>query len=166
MRYFILGFLTGALVLGFWSASATAQDATPSADEPATIEYRAAPAVKPGYDEYRRDELERKVKRSRNALIGTSAAAVVGLPLWIAGAQTQCVQYDDGSGNTQTQCTTGGKVMLGIGYPLAIGGITGALVSGIILGVRKGKLRDAEARMRYSSSKRLRWDPFGSQFVF
>ena len=37
MRYFIFGFFTGALVLGSWSASATAQDTTPSADEPATI---------------------------------------------------------------------------------------------------------------------------------
>ena len=50
MRYFIFGFFTGALVLGSWSASATAQDTTPSADEPATIEYKAAPAAKPGYD--------------------------------------------------------------------------------------------------------------------
>jgi hypothetical protein len=48
----------------------------PSADEPSTIEYTAAPASKPGYDDYRRDELERKVKRSRNALIGTSATAL------------------------------------------------------------------------------------------
>ena len=56
--------------------------------------------------------------------------------------------------------------MLGIGYPLAVGGLTGALISGIILGVRKGKLRDIEARRKYSSAKRLRWDPYSSQFVF
>ena len=42
--------------------------------------------------------------------------------------------------------------------------VTGALISGIMLGVRKGKLRDIEKRDKYS--KRLRWDPYTSQFVF
>jgi hypothetical protein len=162
----MFSFLAGAMVLGLWSGQAIAQEANSAADEPAAIAYTTPRASQPAYDDFRRDELERKARRSRNALIGTSAAAVVGLPLWIAGGRTQCVKFDDGSGSTQTSCTTGGKVMLGIGYPLAIGGLTGALISGIILGVRKGKLRDIEARTKYSSSKRLHWDPFSSQFVF
>jgi len=183
MRSFLFGFLVSAMLLGLWLGQAAAQEITPAAEEPAAVvpetgEPAAAPQEtaepkvaleyesKPTYEDYRREELERKARRSRNALIGTSAAAVVGLPLWIAGGRTQCVKFDDGSGNTQTSCTTGGKVMLGIGYPLAIVGVTGALVSGIILGVRKGKLRDIEARTKHSSSKRLHWDPYSSQFVF
>lgn len=166
MRYFIFALLTGALVWGIGPVPVVAQEATPTAEQSPALESTTAPASQLAYDDYRRDDLERKAKRSRNALIGTAAAAVVGLPLWIAGGRTQCVKVDDGSGNTQTSCTTGGKVMLGIGYPLAIGGLTGALISGIILGVRKGKLRHIDRRTTYSSTKRLHWDPFSSQFVF
>lgn len=148
------------------AATESAAPAQEPAEPEMAVEHKEPSEPKPTYDDYRREELERGVKRSRNALIGLSAAAVVGLPLWIAGGRTQCVSYEDGSGNTQTDCTTAGKVMLGIGYPLAIGGLTGALISGIILGVRKGKLRDLEARTKYSNSKRLHWDPYSSRFVF
>jgi len=165
MRKVVFGFLVAATTIGAWSGPAAAQDASPSG-QGSSIEFAPSAASKQSYDDYRREALERKAKRTRNALIGTSVAAVIGLPLWIAGGRTQCVKFDDGSGNTQTSCTTAGKAMLGIGYPLAIGGVTGALVSGIMLGVRKGKLRDMESRTKYSSSRRLHWDPVSSQFVF
>jgi hypothetical protein len=66
----------------------------------------------------------------------------------------------------QIQCTRAGKAMLGIGYPLFLGGITGVLVSGIMYGVRKGKLRRLNDRMAYEKSRAVRWDPARSRFVF
>jgi len=167
MSNLTFGLLMLLMATGAWGGVAMAQDATPSVEASnASTEVVPPPASKVSYDDYRREDLERKARRSRNALIGTSAAAVVGLPLWIAGARTQCVKFDDASGNTETSCTTAGKAMLGVGYPLALGGVTGALITGIMLGVRKGKLRDLERRTEHSSSKRLRWDRLGSQFVF
>lgn len=166
MRTSTLFLAACAMVCTLWAAPVDAQEGAPEPVEPepeASIEYGEP---KLSRDEYRRQELEQGVKRSRNALIGLSAATVVGFPLWIAGARTQCVAFDDGSGSTQTSCSTGGKVMVGLGVPLAVGGVTGVLISGIILGVRKGKLRDVEARTGYSSSKKLRWDPYSAQFVF
>ena len=68
------------------SAEPAAPAAEPAEPEVA-VEYRAPSQSKLTYDDYRREELERKARRSRNALIGTSAAAVVGLPLWIAGGR-------------------------------------------------------------------------------
>lgn len=159
--------LATGMVLGSWSGGVLAQEAAPAAEEPeVSLQYAPPPPPNITYEDHKREDLERKARRSRNALIGTSAAAVVGLPLWIAGGRTQCVKFDDGSGNTQTDCTTAGKVMLGIGYPLAIGGLTGALVSGIILGVRKGKLRDLNKSSAHSRTSRVHWDPVSSQFVF
>ena len=128
MRIWLVGLWGGFLVLGLGVSEASAQEATP-ASEPASVEsaaeaeaaapeasepeievgYTEPSSPKPTYDDYRREELERGAKRSRNALIGLSAAAVVGLPLWIAGGRTQCVTFDDGSGNTQTDCTTAGR---------------------------------------------------------
>jgi hypothetical protein len=182
MRNLFSVLVAGVIVLGLGSAQASAQETAPVAAEPAAaepapaaeeapkleaqVEYTEPSGAKPSYDDYRREELEKKAKRSRNALIGTSVATVVGLPLWLAGSATQCYKYIDSSGSEQVTCSTGGKVMRGIGIPLAMGGVTGVLISGIMLGVRKGKLRDIEKRTKYSSSKRLHWDPFSSQFVF
>ena len=188
MRYLILSCLTFAM-LAVLAGNVAAQETEAAAqpletstqetevvdqeleaavqDEPApapTLEVERLPAT--SYDEMRRDELRESALRSRNALIGTSVAAVVGIPLVFAGARTQCVKTIDGSGQEQTSCTTGGKVMIGIGYPFMIGGITGALVTGIMLGVRKGKIRDLDRKLAYSKSRALRWDLATSQFVF
>jgi hypothetical protein len=50
--------------------------------------------------------------------------------------------------------------------PLFVGGLTGVLVSGIMFGVRKGKLRRLNDRMAYEKSRAVRWDPASSRFVF
>jgi hypothetical protein len=118
------------------------------------------------YDLYRRDELERSIPRTRKALIATSVVFGVGLalviPVW---AGDHCVTVTVNS-RDDYQCDTAGKVLLGIGAPLAWGGSTGMIVSGIMLGVRKGKLRRVNERIMMTSDRRLRWDPSTSRFVF
>ena len=130
-----------------------------------TLEPDAAPAYKLSYEEYRLEELERTSKRSRNALIGTSAAAAVGLLLVIPAASSQCSSVDVG-GESDYQCTSAGDTLLKVGSPLVIGGLTGALVSGIILGVRKGKMRRLNDSFQPTRNRAVQWDERSSRFVF
>ena len=134
MKQLALGMLVFSLVTG---ASIDAADAQTQIviDAPATPSAQATIPPKP-YDEYKREELEQSSRRSRNALIGTSAATVVGTAL------------------------------VGIGYPLFIGGIMGVMITGIMFGVRKGKLRRLNDRIAYDKSRAVRWDPAASRFVF
>lgn len=125
----------------------------------------AAPGYKLTYEEYRIQELERGARRSRNALIGTSVAAAVGLALVIPASSSQCnsVMVD---GKDQYECSRAGNALLGVGSPLVFGGLTGALVSGIMLGVRKGKLRRLNDSFSYPKSRAVRWDDRSSRLVF
>ena len=142
------------------SAEPQAAPVTMTTAEPTYVDKRLA------YDMYRRDELERGVRRTRNALIGTSAAFAVGLALTIpVWAGDHCVWVTIGDRDELT-CTTTGKVLLGIGSPLLWGGAIGALVSGIMFGVRKGKLRRINERIILTSERRVRWDLASSRFVF
>lgn len=130
-----------------------------------TLQPDSAPSYKLTYEEYKIQELERTALRSRNALIGTSVAAAVGLALVIPAASGQCESVEV-NGNSEYQCTRAGDVLLGVGSPLVIGGLTGAVVSGIILGVRKGKLRRLNDSFSYPKSRAVRWDERSSRFVF
>jgi hypothetical protein len=118
------------------------------------------------YDMYRRDQLRDSLPRTRNALIGTSAAFGVGLALLIpVWAGNHCVTYDFGDTNNY-ECDTTGKILTGIGAPLAWGGALGMIVSGIMLGVRKGKIRRLDQKIMLTSDRKLKWDPSTSQMVF
>lgn len=117
------------------------------------------------YQEYKLQELQRTSLRSRNALIGTSVAAAAGLALVIPAASSQCdsVQIN---GQDEYECTRAGDVLYRIGSPLVFGGLTGAVVSGIILGVRKGKIRRMNDSFSSSRARAVRWDERSSRFVF
>jgi ABC-type nitrate/sulfonate/bicarbonate transport system permease component len=129
-----------------------------------TVTPDSAPAYELTYEEYRIEELQRTAKRSRNALIGTSAAAVVGLALVLPAASSQCQSVEVG-GKSEYECTRAGDTLLRVGSPLVIGGLTGAVVSGIILGVRKGKIRRLNDSFQ-RKTRALRWDERTSRFVF
>jgi hypothetical protein len=159
----ILGFVlvTGASVDGVAAQEHIVTD-TPSASPRPAGE---APPLQQTYEEYKRDALEKSALRSRNALIGTAAATVVGTALVFPALANQCFTFNvAGTGNIR--CTTAGKAMLGIGWPLFLGGMTGVVVTAIMFGVRKGKLRRLDDRMAYEKSRAVRWDPVGSRFVF
>ena len=146
------------------------------ADEPIVTQAPPARSAQMGYvtqpstsyDEYRLRELEESSRRSRNALIGLSASTAVGAALLFPGLARQCVEirFDSLDTSDQLRCTTAGKVLVGFGWPLFLGGATGVLISGIMFGVRKGKLRRLEDRMAYEKSRAVRWDPASSRFVF
>ena len=130
-----------------------------------TLTPESAPGYQLTYEEYKLQELERTALRSRNALIGTSVAAAVGLALVIPAASSQCESVEV-AGEKEYQCTRAGDVLLRVGSPLVIGGLTGAVVSGIILGVRKGKIRRLNDSFSPTKSRAVRWDERSSRFVF
>ena len=166
MNQLTLGMFVFVVVMGAFVDGATAQE--PIVSEPpaaSSIQVGQPSAPRQTYEEYQRDELTRSSRRSRNALIGTSAATVVGAAFLFPGAATQCVVLDF-QHTTELRCTTAGKALVGIGMPLFWGGVTGVLISGIMLGVRKGKLRSINDRMAYEKSRAVRWDPARSRFVF
>ena len=142
----------------------------PEARAEETLDLKLDPELAPEpppltYEDYKLEELQRTAKRSRNALIGTSAAAAVGLALVIPAASGQCQSVDVG-GKSEYECTRAGDALLRTGSPLVIGGLTGALVSGIILGVRKGKIRRLNDTFAPTKSRAVRWDERSSRFVF
>ncbi|NND27537.1 MAG: hypothetical protein HKN97_02940 [Myxococcales bacterium] len=121
------------------------------------------------YDEFRQRELHESSRRSRNALIGLSASAVLGTAFVFPGLIRQCylIQLNSVSGaSEELRCTPAGKALVGVGWPLFVGGLTGVFISAIMFGVRKGKLRRLENRMAYEKSRAFRWDPRSSRFVF
>lgn len=151
--------LTLALLSAFSTTSARAQE-----ELDLTLQPDTAAGYKLSYEEFKIQELERTSLRSRNALIGTSVAAAVGLALVIpASGQCDSVQVN---GEDQWKCTRAGDALLGVGSPLVFGGLTGALVSGIILGVRKGKLRRLNDSLAYPKARAVRWDERSSRLVF
>ena len=143
------------------SASSTPAGEAPVVDAPPG----EAPPLQKSYEEFKRATLEKSARRSRNALIGTAAATVVGTALVFPALINQCFRFNLPS-SSNLQCTKGGKAMLGIGIPLFWGGMTGVVVTAIMFGVRKGKLRRLDDRMAYEKSRAVRWDPVGSRFVF
>jgi hypothetical protein len=161
MRMIVLTMLVVVFIAGPASAVAEADDELILSLDP-----EGAPAYELTYEEYRLQELERGALRSRNALIGTSVAAAVGLALVIPATSTQCNSVETAGKEDEYECTRAGDVLLGVGSPLVIGGLTGALVSGIILGVRKGKIRRLNDSFSPTRARALRWDERSSRFVF
>lgn len=145
------------LAMPLGTAAAEGEELPPLTLEP------AAP-LQLTYEEFRIQELERGARRSRNALIGTSVAAAVGLALVIP-ATSQCESVE-GNSDKQYECTRAGNALYGVGSPLVVGGLTGAVVSGIILGVRKGKLRRMNDTFSYPKARAARWDERSSRLVF
>ena len=174
---FFSALLFASSTAGFAHAQ-EAQPAQPAAAQPAAAQPAAAQPVTVAsppptmqdkhlaYDMYRRDQLAESVPRTRNALIGTSVSFGVGLALLIpVWAGDHCVSYDFGD-SSNYECDTTGKVLTGIGAPLAWGGSLGMIVSGIMLGVRKGKIRRLDQKIMLTSDRKLRWDPSTSRMVF
>ncbi len=176
MKTTMISFIAAMFLLATPPNFAKADDA-PTEASPETQIQTAPPAAsiastptdkRLAYDIYRRDELKRGIPRTRNALIGTSVAFGVGLalliPVWTGD---HCVSYSNSASNTwDYTCDTTGKVLTGIGAPLAWGGALGMIVSGIMLGVRKGKVRRLDERIMLTSDRRLQWDISRSRLVF
>lgn len=156
------------LSIGFaFALVATAFGSVAQADEDTQLDLTLEDptSVELNYQDYKLQELQRTARRSRNALIGTSVAAAVGLALVIPAASSQC-QSVDVAGDSNYECTRAGDALLRVGSPLVIGGLTGAVVSGIILGVRKGKIRRMNDTFQPTRQKAVRWDERSHRLVF
>lgn len=148
-------------LLSTFFSDASAQEAPSEA----SVELEA-PRERLSYEEYRWNELNYLAKRSRKALISTSAAAAVGISLVAPAAVKECVRVASSSSFDDLRCSSTGAILLGIGVPILVAGATGVLVTAIMLGVRKGKARNLEDRMAYEESRAVRWDPARAVFVF
>ncbi|MGB5812940.1 MAG: hypothetical protein WBG86_20575 [Polyangiales bacterium] len=149
------------VALGAVVPAAAAEDpsATVVEDPPSTDLRRS-------YEEYRFEDLERRTRVTGNALIGTTAATALGMVFLFPGLARQCTTIQNFDGTESLDCTTAGKALVGIGFPLFIGGLTGMLITGIMYGVRRGKVRRHEQRMAFDTHRVVRWDPAAARFVF
>mgnify|MGYP001820687250 FL=1 len=151
-----------SLILAIAAIASTSQA---RADDDLDLRLDDPLAYELSYEDFKLQELEHTARRSRNALIGTSAAAAVGLALVIPAASSQC-QSVEVAGESDYECTRAGDALLRAGSPLVVGGLTGAVVSGIILGVRKGKIRRLNDSFSPTRARAVRWDERSSRFVF
>jgi hypothetical protein len=111
------------------------------------------------------EDANARSRRSRNALIGTSAAFGLGVVLAGIGA-SQCEristvnQYDD------LLCNNAGDVLLPLGGSIAGLSAIGMITSGIILGVSNKRKRELQREIRRSYGRRLHWDVASGGVVF
>ena len=161
-------FLVSVLVLAMAWASAPC-----SAQDDRTVDLgdlHAAPSpadpAMPSYEEFRLSQLDYLAGRSRIGVISSSAVAAAGLALVIPAAVGQCVRVASSSSFDDLRCSTTGKALLGVGIPMIAAGVTGLLVTSIMLGVRRGKMRGIEDRLAYERHRTIRWDPVRSAVAF
>jgi hypothetical protein len=122
--------------------------------------------VAPSYLEYRRAELAHLAGRSRVALISTSAGMAAGIALVTPALVGQCVRVASSSSFDDLRCNTTGKTLLGVGMPLLVAGATGVLITAIMYGVRRGKMRNIDQQLLYDRHHARRWDVVRSAIVF
>jgi hypothetical protein len=107
--------------------------------------------------------MRKSVKRARIGLISTAAAAFVGLPLFLVGIYHQdCFLAGLFSSEREAKwCTP----VASTGFVLMVGGSVGMIVTGILLGVRKGKRRTLQ-EAHFGRPHRVQWDLARSRVVF
>ena len=114
------------------------------------------------------EEANERSRRTRNALIGTSAGFAVGAILAGIGL-SQCQEVPKEQANTYDSllCNNAGKVMLPLGGTIAGLSFVGMLTSGIMLGVSNKRKREIQRDIRRTQqSRRLQWDIPSGALVF
>lgn len=112
------------------------------------------------------EEARARSRRSRNALIGTSAAFGVGAILAGIGA-SQCQKFSTANTFDDLLCNNAGNVLLPLGGTIAGLSAIGMITSGIILGVANKRKREIQRDMRRSQyGRRLQWEVPSGGLVF
>jgi len=114
------------------------------------------------------EEAKDRTRRTRNALIGTSAGFAVGVILAGIGV-SQCQEVPKEQANTYDSllCNNAGKVMMPLGGTIAGLSFVGMLTSGIMLGVSNKRKREIQRDIRRSQlGRRLQWDIPSGALVF
>jgi hypothetical protein len=119
----------------------------------------------PAYTDYDLQEAKERSRRTRVALIATSA--IFGVGVIIAGIGASQCDWITQPGSDQYVCNNTGDVMVPLGGSLAGLSAIGMITSGAMLGVRNRNKREIERdiRRRYYGG-RLRWDVESGRFVF
>jgi hypothetical protein len=108
---------------------------------------------------YTLEEMELRVKRAKIGLGVSAGFMALGFALFFAAAVQTFGCFDP--------CSYPGWVdpIYAMGLTLGVGGAAGMVVSGILLGKRKRKLRTLEEAY-YGRPRRVRWDLAQSRVVF
>lgn len=112
------------------------------------------------FDEYRLTDVQAQVRATRIALLATTAVFSVSW-IFLGAAIPRCE-----AGTNELDCTGSGYANLVIGLTFGSTGTIGMIVSGILLGVRKGNKRTLERSIHKRRGGRFRWDPQSGSFVF
>lgn len=174
IRLFVL---VVGLSIGSTASAQQTQQAPPSAQVPpvpapspggivTTAPSRTyAQPMPPAYTDYDLQEAKERSRRTRVALIATSA--VFGVGVIIAGIGASQCDWVARPGNDEYVCNTTGDVMVPLGGSLAGLAAIGMITSGAMLGVRNRHKREIERdmRRRYYGG-RFRWDVESGRFVF
>lgn len=141
---------------GFAQSSAAAQQAQP--DINASIVTTAPNQSAASREAWFQEDMEyanQRSRRSRNALIGTSAAFGLGAILTGVGF-SQC---QDIPNQSDLLCNDAGNALLGVGGTIAGLSAIGMITSGIILGVANKRKREIQRDFRRGYyGRRLQWD--------
>jgi hypothetical protein len=167
--------LTGLLLAATLLASSPglAQEASPTqqaeANVNASIVTTAPNQSMASRDVWFQQDLEdakARSRRSRNALIGTSAAFGLGAVLAGIGA-SQCQSISTANQYDDLLCNNAGNVLLRLGGTIAGLSAIGMITSGIILGVANKRKREIQRDIRRSQyGRRLQWDIPSGGLVF
>jgi hypothetical protein len=114
------------------------------------------------------EQASQRSRRTRNALIATSASFAVGAILAGIGA-SQCEQITSSSAQSYNdlQCNNAGDVLLPLGGTIAGLSFVGMLTSGIMLGIANKRKREIQRDIRRSQyGRRLQWDIPSGALVF
>jgi len=173
MRYVVVCVL--AMVLSApLSASAQDEGTTPNLGEPQSEPAQEAPALQLDLDVagvdvvassartvdgYTLKAMERRVQRAKRGLGASVVPFVVGGILMTVGG----ISYDRFWTSTAPKSC---DRMLYAGVGLTVVGAAGMIATGILLGVRKGKLRTLREAASYEGRRRAQWDVERSRLVF
>jgi hypothetical protein len=161
-----------AAALGWTAGPASAQEASTvvEAEAESTLSVGAAPSQNSELHWLQVDleEANDRSRRTRNALIGTSASFAVGAILAGVGL-SQCQEVPKEQANTYDTllCNNAGKVMLPLGGTITGLSFVGMLTSGIMLGVSNKRKREIQRDIRRGRyGRRLQWDIPSGALVF
>jgi hypothetical protein len=166
-------FVLTSLLVSATASAVSAQQGTPPDAEAQTAPpgqvIMTAPSqtsVSQVYFDYDLKEAEARSRRTRNALIATSAVTGVGIILLGVG-YSQCEEGDPFNDPDQWVCNDAGDVLVGLGAAFAGAGTIGMITSGIMLGVRNKQKREIQRDMRRRSyGSRFQWDIPSGRLVF
>jgi len=165
---------TFALVAAFFQAAPAAAQQASTPAQPESPPSSAVITTMPNQAASSRDvwfahdleEAEERSRRSRNALIATSASFGLGVILTGIGV-SQCQLITRPVQDDEILCNNAGDVLVPLGGSIAIVSAIGMITSGILLGVSNKRKREIQRDMRRAHyGSRLKWHPPSGGFVF